>query len=139
MRVFSLSKETFSQAARFIFSGILTTLIHFLILHGLFIRLGCSVLFANSVAFFLAASFSYCANYWFTFKSNKSHKQSAPRFVITVSVGYLLNASLIHILVQIQEYDYRLAFLFITCIVMISNFFINKFPPLRFVLFLRYK
>jgi len=120
------SQETQSQLVRFLFSGILTTLIHFFVLHGLFIILGLSVLFANSTAFILAASFSYCANYWFTFRSDRSHKQSTPRFFITASVGFLLNTYLIHLLVEIQNLDYRLAFVLITCVVMISNFFLNK-------------
>ena len=122
-----LQKIISDQLSKFVFFGGITTVIHFCILHVLFVVFGFPVWISNSVAFIFAASFSYWANYSYTFNSRQDHAQAYPRFITSVCLGFLLNAYLMHVFVVAWQFDYRLAFILITGLVMISNFALNKF------------
>lgn len=80
--------------ALFVGIGGISSLIQFLLLI-IFVETQLLSEVAGSAAGYLLSSlFNYWANYHFTFKSNRSHRQAFPRFVVAVGIGLSCNTLL---------------------------------------------
>lgn len=77
--------------ALFLGIGGISTLIQFLLLI-LFVEYQLlPEVIASGAGYFLAAFFSYWANYRFTFNSQQSHWKAAPKFAATAALGLSIN------------------------------------------------
>ncbi|WP_372493102.1 GtrA family protein [Aliihoeflea aestuarii] len=47
---------------------------------------------ANAIGYFLATAFNYVANFYWAFRTRRSHAQATWRFLVVVFVGVILNA-----------------------------------------------
>ena len=78
--------------ARFFVAGGTAAAIHFLVLHLCIAALGWQAVISTSVGFFVAATFSYLANYYWTFKASLPHHHAIPKFLLVAGTGLGLNA-----------------------------------------------
>jgi putative flippase GtrA len=123
---------------KFAIIGGAATLLQFLFL-GLFVEfLGMVPTLASATSYCCSAVFNYLANYYLTFNSNSSHRQTLPKFVVTVAIGMALSTALFaifhyllthFILVDTILLDraYLIAQLFATLLTLIANFLMHKF------------
>lgn len=122
---------------KFAFIGGAATLLQFFLL-GLFVELGGLIpVVASAVSYAVSAIFNYLANYYLTFASNTSHKQTLPKFIVTVVLGLALSTSLFaiflyvlenHLLLgtKLLETAYLIAQLFATLATLVANFLMHK-------------
>ena len=123
---------------KFALIGGAATLLQFLLL-GLFVELlNIAPIWASALSYCVSAIFNYIANYYLTFQSNSSHRQTFPKFVITVALGLtistLLFAMFHHALLEwlpttssLLKSSYLIAQLFATLLTLIANFLMHKF------------
>lgn len=80
--------------ALFVAIGGISSLIQFLLLI-IFVETNLlSEVSGSAAGYLLSSFFNYWANYRFTFKSNRSHAQTFPKFVIAVGIGLGANTLL---------------------------------------------
>ena len=123
---------------KFVFIGGAATLLQFFLL-GLFVEIfDLGPVIASAVSYSVSAIFNYLANYYLTFASTTTHKQTLPKFIVTVTLGLALSTSLFvmflyilesHLLVgtKLLETAYLIAQLFATLITLVVNFLMHKF------------
>jgi len=123
---------------KFAVIGGAATLLQFLFL-GLFVELfGWEPTLASASSYCCSAVFNYLANYYLTFGSTSSHKQTLPKFVVTVAVGMALSTTLFAIFhylltnfllanTNLVNSAYLIAQLFATLLTLIVNFLMHKF------------
>jgi putative flippase GtrA len=78
--------------ARFFVAGGTAAAIHFAVLHVCISMLGWEAVLSTSVGFIVAATFSYLANYYWTFKATLPHHHAIPKFLLVACTGLGLNA-----------------------------------------------
>lgn len=122
---------------KFVLIGGAATLLQFFLL-GLFVELGGLIpVVASAVSYAVSAIFNYLANYYLTFASNTSHKQTLPKFIVTVILGLALSTSLFAIFLYVLENHlllgtklfetaYLIAQLFATLATLVANFLMHK-------------
>jgi putative flippase GtrA len=123
---------------KFAVIGGAATLLQFLFL-GLFVELfGMAPTLASASSYCCSAIFNYLANYYLTFGSTSSHKQTLPKFVVTVAVGMALSTTLFAVFnylltnflltnTNLINSAYLIAQLFATLLTLIVNFLMHKF------------
>ena len=85
-------KAVHADFARFFVAGGTAAAIHFAVLHACISILGWEAVLSTSVGFTVAATFSYLANYYWTFKATLPHHQAIPKFLLVACTGLGLNA-----------------------------------------------
>ena len=122
---------------KFAVIGGAATLLQFFLL-GLFIEVfDLAPVTASAASYAVSAIFNYLANYYLTFASTSSHKQTLPKFILVVAFGLALSTSLFamflyvlesHLLrnTNLLEAAYLIAQLFATLITLVVNFLAHK-------------
>jgi putative flippase GtrA len=107
---------------RFILVGGATTLCQYVVLTLLVELLHIKADLASSIGYGVGAAVSYVVHRFWTFKSDLSHAQSLPRFIVMIGIGLLLSFVMMHVLVDVAGIYYLLAQVLTTGIVMLSNY-----------------
>lgn len=81
---------------------------------------------ASTFGFIVGAVINYFLNYFLTFRSSKKHHEALPKFMITATVGMLLNLLIMSLALKILMLYYLLAQVVSTLLVMTWTFAINK-------------
>ncbi|MES2663745.1 MAG: GtrA family protein [Pseudomonadota bacterium] len=115
------------QGFRFLFVGLLATVIQYFILWILVKADWCSAPTASGIGYIISAGFNYLLNYFFTFHSNALHVHAGKRFIILVLVGWLFTYALMHYLITSLNLYYFAAQLLTTGIILVLNFVLSRF------------
>lgn len=118
------------QFVKFGVIGVVNTFIDFAIYYLLtrFTGLRESIYIANVISFTIAVTFSYFANRTWTFSmAKKAGMGEAVKFYSTAITGFLINISILFIGVHVFGFFDLFAKLIATIIVIMWNFFVNKF------------
>lgn len=121
----------FRQFIRFFGVGCVSAIGHFGLLILLVQAGGVDAVAASTAGAVLGAVINYSLNYRFTFRSTKQHRESATKFAILVVIGWGLNALLMWIGVNQLGIDYRISQVLTTGLLMVWNFFANRFWTFR--------
>ncbi|NOT84284.1 MAG: GtrA family protein [Methylococcaceae bacterium] len=105
--------------------GAIGTLAHYSILYTLVEYLNFTPVIASGWGALVGLFVNYGLNYTLTFKSQKSHNQTFPKFALIASLGLCLNLALMALLTHHLYYLY--AQIVTTGVVAIWNFFANNF------------
>ena len=81
---------------------------------------------ASVISFALSSLLNYLLNYYFTFQSNANHNIAMIRFFLVASIGLIMNASIMYLLVEHLDFHYVVSQLAATVIVLFWNFIIHK-------------
>lgn len=123
---------------KFAVIGGAATLLQFFLL-GLFVEIfNFAPVTASAASYAASAIFNYLANYYLTFASTTSHKQTLPKFIATAALGLALSTSLFAAFLYVLEnyvlpdtkllnMAYLIAQLFATLITLVVNFLMHKF------------
>jgi putative flippase GtrA len=111
--------------------GALATATQYLILIALreFAQVNATV--ASTIGFVISAVLNYALNHTITFGRCVPHARAAPRFLVTASIGLLLNSTTMMLLTQIFAIHYLLAQLVATAVALMWNFIINQIWSFR--------
>ncbi|MCD6027007.1 MAG: GtrA family protein [Solimicrobium sp.] len=77
---------------------------------------------ASAVGYLFGSVVNYLMNYLFTFRSNKSHKETSIKFFSVVAMGWCINLLLMSILVNYLQWYYWVAQIMATGIGLLWNF-----------------
>ena len=127
-----LNKALLHQFLRFAAVGLSGTGVQYLTLwmgHGVSALL--SAQSASAIGYILGSLVNYVLNYFFTFGSNKSHKEAASKYFSILAVGWCINFILMGMLVEQLRWYYWFAQFFSTGIVLIWNFSGSKWWAFR--------
>jgi putative flippase GtrA len=118
-----------AHAARFVkfaLIGALATALQYAVLVLLVRAAGLYPTAASSIGFAASALANYLLNYRFTFRSDRPHASAAARFAALAAAGLLINAGIMHGLLQLRV-QYLLAQVCATAVVLAWNFLGNSF------------
>jgi putative flippase GtrA/nicotinic acid mononucleotide adenylyltransferase len=120
------NKKNSNQILKFGITGILGTVLHFIILIILVENFQINVLIATTIAFFCATIFNFLLNKFWTFKQPKKVEGQFLRYLFIVFCGALLNLLFIYLGETKFEIDYRISQIIATFFVAIWNFWGTK-------------
>lgn len=112
---------------RFFVVGLLASLLHWIVVVSL-VCLQLTPLRANLFGYLAAFSLSYFGHKHFSFvASDKSHKSTLPKFILTSIVGFVMNQSLYSLLLSYTPLRYDFALVVVLAVVALSTFIVSKF------------
>ena len=114
------------QFSMFTLVGAVGTLAHYLLLVILVDGMAVGPVPASMAGALLGALVNYLLNYRFTFASTRRHQEAMPRFLAVAAVGFVLNALLMWVAVEMMELYYLLGQVCATALVLVWNFLGNR-------------
>lgn len=118
-------KGRFGQLVRFALVGGVATGVQYLTLIALVREAGIWPPVASAIGFVVSAVGNYLLNYYFTFRSGRSHGVAAAKFMALAAVGLAINSVLMQVLVG-AGWHYILAQVCATVVVFLWNFVGNS-------------
>ncbi|CAN5446021.1 hypothetical protein BH10PSE7_BH10PSE7_07590 [soil metagenome] len=115
------------QAGSYLLVGGGATLIHLLVALALNGVLGLSPLWSNFVAFLCAWSFSYAANWRWTFAAARAHRSALPRFFAVSAAGFLINQAMVYCCTILLHWPFWVALIPVILIVPAVSYIASKF------------
>jgi len=126
IKEYILNKQNFKQFITFIFVGLTNTIICYVIYYIL-LKLGMFYPIAYFIGAVSGTVNSYIMNKVFTFKSNKRSLRQISKFITVYLVQYLLNISIISLLIEFLNLTAEVSGLFSTFICTIVSYVGHKF------------
>lgn len=114
-----------NHLVRFVIVGGSATLLQFVLLLLLVEYGHLNKVLASALSFVLSAIYNYLMNYYFTFASEKSHVETAAKFVLVAALGLVINSSTFALFLMLGPH-YLIAQVGATAITMIVNFLLHK-------------
>jgi putative flippase GtrA len=118
-------KRVIKQFSVFGLVGLAGTAAHYALLLLLVSGFAVYPVIASSAGAILGAFINYYLNYRFTFRSNKRHGESMPRFFTVAAIGFLLNGGLMWGATEVWRMHYLLGQILATGIVLMWNYLGN--------------
>jgi putative flippase GtrA len=115
----------FGRLVRFALVGAVATCVQYVILIVLVREAGIWPPLASAIGFVVSAAGNYLLNYYFTFRSRRSHGMAAAQFMALAGVGLAINSVLMQVLVG-AGWHYILAQVCATVVVFSWNFVGNS-------------
>jgi putative flippase GtrA len=110
------------QFLRFAAVGAVTTAVQYAVLWFGVARFAAPAALASAAGYALGVLLSYFLNYLVTFRSSRSHRAAAPRYLAVFGVGWCINAGLMALLVHAWSWNAWLAQVIATSIGLVWNF-----------------
>jgi putative flippase GtrA len=105
--------------------GLIATAIQYGVLIGAVELLRVSPVVGSTAGFAISAVTNYILNYYYTFRSTRSHMSAAARFAVIAFIGLLINGVIMAALTQWLRVPYILAQLTATAVVFVWTFLGN--------------
>jgi putative flippase GtrA len=119
-----MSNINIHSLLRFLLVGGAATALQYLIMAALIHGVAMEAVLASGIGFVLSAVFNYWANARFTFRTGGGHRQSLPRFIVTLGAGCAINVVVLYVLTRLGV-SLVLSQLLTTGVVLIWNYTIN--------------
>ena len=119
-----MKRIIYKQLFRFLIIGIAATMTHIAVALTLHEKVGLTAMISNFLAFTTAVLVSYLGNHRWTFSRQGRHDHYLPRFILVALIGLTLNQLIVHGLVNLGHWSYRVALVIVVFAV----------PPITFVL-----
>lgn len=126
-----LASPLFIQFMRFAFVGLFGTGVQYICLWIGVEFLHTQAALASAVGYALGTVLNYWLNYFFTFKSSKSHTEAAAKYYAVVGVGWCINGVLMTLFVNHLNWYYWPAQILTTSIGLVWNFGGSRFWAFR--------
>ena len=118
--------QTIGQLMRFGVIGVLAALTHYAIAITLSSK-GMLPAWANMIAFVIAFWVSYFGHRYFSFDAGDiSHQQTLPRFILVAVLGFILNESLLLLMLHFTSITIALGLPFIIILTAIFTFVLSR-------------
>lgn len=111
--------------------GLVGTGAHYLTLTGLVELAGVDPVAGSAVGFLVGALVNYVLNYRLIFKSDKRHREAATKFLTVAASGFVINAILMHVLVDLVGVQYLVAQVGVTGCLVFWHYALNALWTFR--------
>ena len=91
---------------KFVFVGLLTAVVFFCSVEYSISKLHLRPVVASSVCYVLAVVLNYCMHYYWTYEVSRQHVTSGFRYVVMIATGFLLNAAVMYVGVEVLKIHY---------------------------------
>ncbi|NYT84819.1 GtrA family protein [Pollutimonas harenae] len=115
------SKPLITQLTQFLMAGGLATCLHWSVM-GLLVWMGFQPVIATTAGALAGSFLNYLLQFYGPFKGNGTHGAAIPAYVLTVILGWCINAGLLHSLIHFAHIGLGLAQLCTTATVAAMNF-----------------
>ncbi len=106
--------------------GVLNTIIGYIIIFYLtYIKILPEI--ANIVGYLVGFILSYILNKKYNFKSKNTHKKDFPKFILSMSVAYILNFITLIFFFRMLDYNIYLSQIISGIVYLITGFILSKF------------
>ncbi len=117
-----ISKQVLRQLIHFAAVGAVGTLVQYLVLWTGVDLLLLSAAVSSGVGYILGSIVNYVLNYKFTFKSDKSHRDTVTKYYAILAVGWCINTGLMWLLADHNGLNYWIAQIIATGTAFLWNF-----------------
>ena len=100
---------------------------HFAVLAGLVQHAAADAVLASQLGAVCGALANYILNRRINYRTEASHRSTGPKFFLVAAIGFAINGFLMIILVQLLRWNYLLAQVATTALVLLWNFAANHF------------
>lgn len=114
-----------NKILKFLCIGGGATLLQYILLIIFVSNIGITPLYASIISYIISGIANYYASYYFTFQCNSDHTKTSLKFIVTASIGLLLNSIIFYISNTTIGLNYIIAQIISTSIVLIWNFTAN--------------
>ena len=121
-----IAKELRKFAA-YVVAGLAATATHYVVMVVLINQLRLPEVAASSIGFLAGACVKYPLNYWAVFSSEQEHRVAIPRFIISLAIGFALNALLFAILLRALDVHYMVSQVLTTGTVLFVNYLLARY------------
>nr|WP_106781329.1 GtrA family protein [Lysinibacillus timonensis] len=121
-----LQREIVGKFIKYSFAGFISIGIYFLSVYILIERYQWDPVVGSAAAFILMTIVSFLINVRFTFGSSFTH-QKLVRFLLVSLIGFVLNFSLIFLIVHILTFHYLIGEFVTIIVIPLVNFLLNYF------------
>ncbi len=121
-----VSRELILKFIRYSLVGCISTIIYFLSVFILVELFHQDPLVGSSLAYLIMTLISFFLNKTFTFGSDFSH-QKLLRFLIVSAIGFILNFSIMFLIVNVLSFHYAIGELVTILVIPITNFLLNNY------------
>lgn len=118
---------TSAHFVRFALIGAIGTAVHFAVLAALVRHANAGAVLASQFGAVCGALTNYILNRRINYRTEASHLSTGPKFFVVVALGFALNGLLMLAFVQHWRWNYLLAQLATTALVLLWNFAANHF------------
>jgi putative flippase GtrA len=122
-----------TQFLKFAGVGAFSTIVQYLILIILTESSLTGPVLASAIGYIGSGVLNYLLNYHYTFNSDAGHRSASLKFVTVSTLGLGLNVFLMFAGVHLMGLHYLLCQLLATCIVLLWNFYANRWWTFRTV------
>lgn len=122
----AFNKPIVKQFLLFTGIGAIGTAGHYATLITLVEALRVAPLPASTLGFIVGALINYFLNYYYTFASTQSHRDTMLKFALVALLGAIANSTVMHVALSWFGLYYLLAQILATIIVLLWNFIVNK-------------
>nr|WP_263326825.1 GtrA family protein [Neobacillus sp. Marseille-Q6967] len=121
-----VSKKLLLKFISYSIVGFICTLIYFLAVFILVELFNKEPVFASAIAFMIMTVFSFFLNIRYTFGGDVSSKNFI-RFFIVAGIGFILNFTIMHTMVNVLSFHYSIGELTTILIIPLVNFTLNNY------------
>jgi putative flippase GtrA len=107
-------------------AGVVATATHYGVMVALVTSANSPEVVASCVGFLAGACVKYPLNYWAVFASEQQHRVAVPRFVLSLAVGFVLNALLLAFLLRMLDVHYMVSQVLTTGVVLFVNYLLAR-------------
>jgi putative flippase GtrA len=112
--------------AKYVVAGLVATGTHYVVMVILVSRFALPEVVASSIGFIAGACVKYPLNYWAVFASGERHAAAIPKFVLSLAIGFVLNAVLFAILLRALDVHYMVSQVLTTGLVLFVNYLLAR-------------
>lgn len=113
--------------SRFIISGIINTVLGYIVIINLIYFFNNSPIFNNICGYSIGLTSSYLLNKFYTFKSNKKSSREVIKFIIVFIISYAINLICLTFLIENVALDELTAQVLSSLIYTFTSYFLNKY------------
>ena len=113
--------------AYYVAAGLAATGTHYVVMVLLVSQAQLPEVVASSIGFLAGACVKYPLNYWGVFASEQSHGVAIPRFIISLAIGFALNALVFALLLRALDVHYMVSQVLTTGMVLFVNYLLARY------------
>ena len=113
--------------AAYAIAGLAATGTHYVVMVVIINQAKLPEVIASCIGFLAGACVKYPLNYWAVFASEQRHAVAIPRFVISLAIGFVLNAVIFAILLRVLDVHYMVSQVLTTGTVLFVNYLLARY------------
>ena len=113
--------------AYYVAAGLAATGTHYVVMVLLVSQAQLPEVISSSIGFLAGAGVKYPLNYWGVFASEQAHGVAIPRFIVSLAIGFALNAIVFAILLRVLDAHYMVSQVLTTGTVLFVNYLLARY------------